>query len=368
MQDAYTTAGAVQSVISDFYFRHGNKLDFIEAVQEIYQQGTYLKAKPTLPLFNYWSTLTDGEFVTLLDRLPIDIKPMLGKKSRERIQEVDILPDGSDVFVYKHFCYINDIVHSHDYFEVCYVFKGSCRLQFEKETHSFKTGELCIIAPMSVHEIIVDDESSVLINVSIRKSTFDSAFFNLISRKDLLSIFFRTLLYEQPSANYLSFITDNSEDIRFIIKNLFMEGYRDDLYANNCCISWVNILFSNILRNYSQSIRFYNYKVAPDFSLVLKYIQQNYRRLKLKDLACSFHYNESHLSTLIKKNTGLSFTELITNFKISESVDYLLNTDMSIEKIAEIVGYNSSDHFSRTFKQHYRCSPQQYRKAAAKHP
>ncbi|WP_261856302.1 AraC family transcriptional regulator [Clostridium folliculivorans] len=30
-------------------------------------------------------------------------------------------------------------------------------------------------------------------------------------------------------------------------------------------------------------------------------------------------------------------------------------------KISELIGYNSSDHFSRTSKKYYDCSPYQYR-------
>lgn len=88
----------------------------------------------------------------------------------------------------------------------------------------------------------------------------------------------------------------------------------------------------------------------------------NYRFLNLNSLASFFNYSESHLSSIIKKNTDLSFIKLITSLKLSDAVDYLKNSDISIEKISELIGYNSSDHFSRTFKKYYGCSPQQYRK------
>jgi len=40
-----------------------------------------------------------------------------------------------------------------------------------------------------------------------------------------------------------------------------------------------------------------------------------------------------------------------------------MNTNLSIEKIADYVGYNNVDHFSRTFKKYCKQSPQQYRKS-----
>lgn len=117
-----------------------------------------------------------------------------------------------------------------------------------------------------------------------------------------------------------------------------------------------------ILRNYSESVQFHNYDLSTDFNLIMKYIQYNYHQITLESLATFFHYSKSNLSLLIKKNTGVNFIDLITNLKMSNASDLLKNTDISIDKISRQVGYNSSDHFSRTFKKHYNCSPQQYRK------
>lgn len=363
MHDLYVTTDMVQKELSDFYFKYNRKIDFIEAVKRLFKQGKTLTSRPSLPPTQISTQLTDQIFIDLLQQMPIHIQTMIGKKASKNIKELDILPDDRDVFIYKHLNYIDDIVHSHDYFELYYLYKGSCSLKFEKEQRTMHTGELCIIAPMSTHEVNVDDSTSVLVTISIRKSTLDTAFFSLISQKDLLSCFFRTLLYSQSSANYLLFYTNNTDDIKHIIKNLFIENHSNDLYSNNGCVSWINLLFSYLLRNYSKTMHFYKYNnLNNDFSLVLQYIQHNYKTLKLKDLTDIFHYNESHLSTLIKKNTGSSFTDLITNFKISDSISYLKNTDMSIEEIAAHVGYNSADHFSRIFKKHHIYSPQQYRK------
>jgi len=362
MQDLYITTEMIQTEISDFYSKFGSKINFIEGVKRIYDKGTYLLSRPSLPDIPISTILSDAPFLELLNSMPISIQPMIGKKANRSINESDILPNDRDVFVYKHLNYIDDITHSHDYFEICYVYKGTCRLKFEKENLSLQEGELCIIAPMSIHEVNVDDFTSVLVTISIRKSTLDTAFFSLISQKDLLSCFFRTLLYEQSNANYLLFYTDNTADMKLIIKNLFVENHADDSYANNGCSSWITILFSYLLRNYSKTMYFYDYNLTSDFSLVLQYIQHNYKHLKLKDLAKFFHFNESHLSTLITKNTGSSFTDLITNFKLSDSIHYLQNTDLSIEEIAERVGYHSADHFSRIFKKKHKYSPQQYRK------
>lgn len=362
MRDLYVTTEMVQFEVSDFYFHFGTKINFIEAVKRLYDKGLYFESRPPLPSIPVSALLSEESFIELMNKMPISIQPMINQRVNGYIEEPDILPDNQDVFVYRHLNFIDDITHSHDYFEICYIYKGFCSLKFEKEMITLREGELCIIAPTSVHEVKLDDSTSVVITISIRKSTLDTAFFSLISQRDLLSCFFRTLLHEKSSANYLLFYTNNTDDIKLILKNLFVENHADDLYANNGCISWINILFSYLLRNYSKTMSFYDYNLTSDFSLVLQYIQHNYKNLKLKDLAAFFHFNEAHLSTLITKNTGSNFTDLITNFKISDSIHYLKNTDMSVEEIAFCVGYHSADHFSRIFKKKHQHSPQQYRK------
>lgn len=363
MPDMYITSGMVQAILTNSYLGSGKKRGFKEVVMEAYEKKDYVTTKPNLDKSMLWSRLPDNEFYKLLYELPIYMNPVITVNSDTEIEESDILPNDSDIFVFKHFNYLNDEMHFHHYFEISYVFRGSCEFLFEKEKKTLAEGELCIIAPMSFHNIVVENTSSIIISIAIKKSTFDSAFFTLLSQEDLLSHFFRTILYEKTEPNYILFHTNNSEDIKIIIKDLIMENYRGDIYYNNCSISWANILFSNILRNHSETIQFYNYDMNTDFSIILQYIKHNYRKLSLKSLAEHFHYSEAHLSTIIKKNLGLNFVALITELKMSDAKNYLSNTNLSIEKISEYVGYNSVDHFSRTFKKHYKKSPQQYRKS-----
>ncbi len=78
-------------------------------------------------------------------------------------------------------------------------------------------------------------------------------------------------------------------------------------------------MFSYILRNYSNTLQFYNCeKIGSDFSLILKYIQQNYHTLNLSELAKAFNYSTPYMCSLIKENTGYNFTDLIKKLKLTE--------------------------------------------------
>ena len=192
MTDMYTSCGIIQSILTNSYLNYGKKKSFEDVVIELFEQNNYMTIKPKLPEESFWNCLSDDDFLDLLNNIPICINTLLENRSIAKsleLKESIILREKSDIFVNKHFNYIDDPTHYHDYFEIYYVFKGTCEFEFEKEHRTLKEGELCIIAPTSSHRIIADDNNSIIISIAIRKSTFDSTFFTLLSHKDLLSYF-----------------------------------------------------------------------------------------------------------------------------------------------------------------------------------
>lgn len=356
----YITYGEFQQYMKDYFFRTGSRMQFPEMADYLYRKGLLSETPPDPMLTSeMFGDMDDDAFNKIIDQLPLELNPQIS--ITPKVKENDIFPNSVDVFIIRHPRYTRPAPHIHNYFEINYVASGSCTFVFEKDKRTMREGELCIIAPSSEHDLVIDDDSTVFC-IMLRKSTFDTTFFSLLSRKDLLSYFFRTILQDDSHANYLLFFSENNKWLKQIIHNAMGESYKNDSYSNACCISWINLLFSNLLRNYSKTLQFYDYQMGADFSLVLQYIQHNYQTVTLASLAELFHYSEPHLCTLIKQNTGHTFTGLIKRLRLAEAIDYLTNTNLKIGEIAEKVGYNSADHFSRVFRSTYKMSPQEYRK------
>ena len=356
----YITYGEFQQHMKDYFFRTGSRMQFPEMADYLYRKGLLSETPPDPILTSeMFGDMDDDAFNKIIDQLPLELNPQIA--ITPKVKESDIFPNSGDVFIIRHPRYTRPAPHIHNYFEINYVASGSCTFVFEKSKRTMQEGELCIIAPSSEHDLVIDDDSTVFC-IMLRKSTFDTTIFSLLSRKDLLSYFFRTILQDDSHANYLLFFSENNKWLKQIIHNAMGESYKNDSYSNACCISWINLLFSNLLRNYSKTLQFYDYQMGADFSLVLQYIQHNYQTVTLASLAELFHYSEPHLCTLIKQNTGHTFTGLIKRLRLAEAIDYLTNTNLKIGEIAEKVGYNSADHFSRVFRSTYKMSPQEYRK------
>ncbi|BBF42780.1 two-component response regulator yesN [Lachnospiraceae bacterium KM106-2] len=358
----YTTYGKFQEQMNQYYKRTGNRMQFNEMVRYMSQKDLLSDSVLPQPYISWDEDCTNEEFNQIIDSLVLSVEPNAPNISE--VAESDIIPLNRDVFIIRHPRYTRPSLHSHNYFELNYVANGQCAFQFKNETKILREGELCIIAPSSEHDLVIEDESTVF-SIMLRKSTFDTTFFTLLSRKDLLSYFFRTILQDDSHANYLLFFTQNSKTLTSYIRHALYECHKIDSYSNTCCICWINLMFSELLRSYSKTLQFYNYQMGSDFSLVLQYIQHNYQSLTLASLAQFFHYSEPHLCTLIKQNTGYNFTELIKRLRLTDAIDYLVNTNEKICEIAERVGYNSADHFSRVFRNTYHMSPVEYRKQNA---
>ena len=361
----YTTIGEVEKILLDYYEKNNKRTNFIDALLYMYNNNLLETSRPVNNLVNEGSILSQSSFEKEIKKMPITVKNIISNPCSKIIKEENVIPASKDIFAFKHMPYVRDQLHVHNHFEINYVYSGSATQLFENENRKLTEGDLCIIAPNSKHDVLADS-SSLIISIMMRKSSFDKVFWSLLSQKDLLAIFFRNTLYLTSPSNYLIFRTDNFDDTKRIIQNIVFESNNDNKYANSCCISWINLLFAHILRKHSDTIQFYDYKNQKghsfDFSLILQYIQYNYQTVTLSSLASFFHYSEAYLSKLIKRNLKQNFTTIIKNLKMSHAMDYLNSTQLRISEISDLVGYDSVDHFSRTFKDTYGKSPLEYRK------
>jgi AraC-like DNA-binding protein len=66
---------------------------------------------------------------------------------------------------------------------------------------------------------------------------------------------------------------------------------------------------------------------------------------------------------LLKKETGKSFTELVTERRMERAQDLLTNTAMRIADVAHATGFSDEGYFTRRFKQWHGSSPRAFRES-----
>ncbi|GAB6928750.1 hypothetical protein JCM10914A_27330 [Paenibacillus sp. JCM 10914] len=95
-----------------------------------------------------------------------------------------------------------------------------------------------------------------------------------------------------------------------------------------------------------------------------QYIEHHYRQkgLTIHEVARNNHVSPNYLSYLFKKYTGSSLWEYVVKLRMEESRALILNTDLRRYEIAEQVGYESPEHFSKIFKKYFGVSPSELKK------
>ena len=77
----------------------------------------------------------------------------------------------------------------------------------------------------------------------------------------------------------------------------------------------------------------------------------------MSSTARHFGYHPVYISRLLPQKTGKTFSELLLEVRMRKAKLLLNNTDLSIEKIATMLGYSNSSNFYKFFKSYYGHTP-----------
>ena len=123
-------------------------------------------------------------------------------------------------------------------------------------------------------------------------------------------------------------------------------------------------------RALSEIIRYFLFTIFEPQSLkhtdvvatIKEYILANFdRKLTLEDIGRQVYLSHSYVSSIFKKETGLSVVDYANQIRIDRSKRLLLETDLSISFISSRCGFDDQSYFTRMFKKFVGMSPRNYR-------
>lgn len=104
-----------------------------------------------------------------------------------------------------------------------------------------------------------------------------------------------------------------------------------------------------------------DYPTESYVSYALEYIKNNFNHITVHDVAKHIGLNRSHFTTLFKKEMSVSPQAYLVNYKLSQAAILLTESHLPMREIADYVGYDNQDTFSKAFKQHFQQTPSLYR-------
>lgn len=251
--------------------------------------------------------------------------------------------------------------HSHEFIELAYAMEGRGFHYVEDEVERVAPGRLYVI-PLGVSHVFrpssADQRKEPLI------------IYNCIFAPELIASFVPFV----PEANLAAFLEELKEeqmsyywisDADGALEKLFLALHREYSLPQNGSMTYLNSLLLQLL------VTLYRLKHQEEqsppskrdpFMQVLLYIERHYAmELTLSHLADLFPWSERQLQRLFGRHTNQTFHHYLQSLRIRKSCEHLRESELTIRRIAETVGYKDVQSFTGVFKKIIGRTPSSYR-------
>ncbi len=242
---------------------------------------------------------------------------------------------------------INDLdfdLHQHSLYELVCISKGELKLIIDFQIYNLKPNTIYIIKPGQVHQWIEDSFPDDCKGIIFHFSKDFLPSYNMVNQ-----------LYEESSFPIVELPKDIFENINLLISMLEKEEQNNTLRA---------YLFGSILEyvlKFKKSSTNLYYKDERIY-LLLELIEKNF----INEKSAAFYATKLDLTTkrlneLTKKYLNQTVSSLIFERNIIEIKRELTYSNLTITEISDKLGFNTSSHFSKFFKQNTSYSPLEFR-------
>lgn len=268
----------------------------------------------------------------------------------------------SEIVVFKHLRYLPIMEHTLEFVKISYVLNGHCKFFLNGKTYDLTQGDMIIVPPNLKQAFFSNADEDVVVNIIMRRSSFEDAFAPLLMEQNDISNFFLRMLYRRQFSQLVLIHCDNDREIEHIIFGLYIESQTTMHGSQIILNSYVLLLFGQLIRNHAKDAKMLEGSIdEKPVSNIIQYIRVNRKDINLESLAQHFNLSEGYISRFIKRETGFSFSQLLRDIKMREAAKLLISTNMSIEEIIDKVGYTDMSHFYKNFKKMFGVTPADYR-------
>ena len=262
-------------------------------------------------------------------------------------------PDDEDVLI----CVfkgkqIHEPFHRQDFFFINYAYKNSYQALSEKYNNliTINEDECYIGQPYSGYALRADNnENVVIIGVLIRKDSF--------FREYLPTVYTDSALFRF----YIHLPVTKDHAIRTILELMVVEYADKQEDTQRILKSMLQTLLLEIARRYR--IEKHGADTKSLTEQIINYMGDHSDVVTLKDIAAHFSYHPNYISTLLHKETGRKFTEILLEKRMERAVLLMKNTSLSLEEISVLLGYSNHSNFYKAFKEYYGMPPREYLKS-----
>lgn len=257
-------------------------------------------------------------------------------------------------------------LHGHTFFELIYVYRGSCTQYLPDKTMTLNAGSFCLLSTSAEHGIAIASKENIVFNILISPTFFTRIFQCLVPHESMLNNFFWESIFGNEGKTYIAFEPNPGSRAEQFINSLLVEYIEPQPGFNQAMSSYLSLLFTELMRSHIYNV---DSQSGNQLSImdIIDYIDEHLASITLADLADAFHYSTGYIARLIKRFSHRTFSELVSEIRLNHAAELLERTDLSIENIAQELGFYDSSHFNRAFKKRFGLNPSVYRAAYGPH-
>lgn len=161
------------------------------------------------------------------------------------------------------------------------------------------------------------------------------------------------------------FMLENTSFYSFVIRQVLWEkDYADPQFAESNTNALFTVLMGHLCTAFRETNSAEGYvPFRNELSAIRLDLKTNYAsNPSISEQAKKLKISDSYFQHLYRSEFGVSYQKDLINIKIEAAMSFLISTDMTMDQIAELVGYNNEVHFYRQFKQIQGITPAKYRR------
>lgn len=227
--------------------------------------------------------------------------------------------------------------HNHKWYECVFYIEGSGEITLSDDVYEYDGPTITIVGPKHKHDETIKKYSKLYIvlfdlNDKGILNSFNSLKLNQ-EQKELFLKLFEAILFEQEN---------HRENYQTIIDSYFM------------------VILSNFLRFSNKAENRLSHEAL--ISNVKNYMKENYMLdIDFKALASMYGYSYDRFRHIFVEETKVSLNQYLLNCRLYAAKNLLINTNISIKKIALQTGFKSNVYFNNFFTKKMNISPKKFR-------
>ena len=257
---------------------------------------------------------------------------------------------------------ISEPFHRQDFFFIDYAYHldyNALSAKFDNLV-TVQEGDCYIGQPFSGYALKGDstDDDIIMIGVHIKKEAFFREYLPALSQDPDMFRFFLDPQTDKFSDEFIHLSFEKTSPVRALLEMMVIE-YADKKEDTQLILKpMVLALFMHIARRYR--LEKSDIKAATLSESIVGYINSHPESVTLKDISAHFSYHPNYISSLLHKELGKTFSEIVLEKRMDRALIMLKGTTLSIEEISSMLGYTNTSNFYKAFRAYYGKSPREY--------